>query len=262
MPIVGVPGWIGSSAVSVTGQRWMSAARTAVQLSAAGNMSQLAGRSTEIHYSIGANHNYNKDTLINYLKSQGATPVVVTITGDLVSSSSGVPCLDFPSSLTNSYISLVINAGVTVYGRGGNGGVKGGGAAGGTAINNGIGTRLRITNNGAIAGGGGGGGGNSADGGMGGGGRPFGVANTTRPPASNSRAATSGTLTAAGIGAQYLIGSTAVQYTCGSGGNVGAAGAAATGRLGTMYGGGAAGKAVTGNVPTWTKVGAIYGARV
>ncbi|HAO3334794.1 TPA: receptor-recognizing protein, partial [Escherichia coli] len=28
MPIVGVPGWIGSSAVSVTGQRWMSAART------------------------------------------------------------------------------------------------------------------------------------------------------------------------------------------------------------------------------------------
>lgn len=47
-----------------------------------------------------------------------------------------------------------------------------------------------------------------------------------------------------------------------SGGNVGAAGAAATGRLGTMYGGGAAGKAVTGNVPTWTKVGAIYGARV
>ncbi|EKS6431476.1 receptor-recognizing protein, partial [Enterobacter hormaechei] len=110
MPIVGVPGWIGSSAVSVTGQRWMSAARTAVQLSAAGNMSQLAGRSKEIHYSIGANHNYNKDTLINYLKSQGATPVVVTITGDLVSSSSGVPCLDFPSSLTNSYISLVINA--------------------------------------------------------------------------------------------------------------------------------------------------------
>ncbi|EAP6679536.1 receptor-recognizing protein, partial [Salmonella enterica] len=56
--------------------------------------------------------------------------------------------------------------------------------------------------------------------------------------------------------------STAVQYTCGSGGNVGAAGAAATGRLGTMYGGGAAGKAVTGNAPTWTKVGAIYGARV
>ncbi|MFY7323367.1 MULTISPECIES: receptor-recognizing protein [Enterobacter cloacae complex] len=231
MPIVGVPGWIGSSAVSVTGQRWMSAARTAVQLSAAGNMSQLAGCSKEIHYSIGANHNYNKDTLINYLKSQGSTPVVVTITGDLVSFSSGVPCLDFPSSLTNSYISLVINAGVTVYGRGGNGGVKGGG-------------------------------GNSADGGMGGGGRPFGVANTTRPPASGSRAATSGTLTAAGIGAQYLIGTTAVQYTCGSGGNVGAAGAAATGRLGTMYGGGAAGKAVTGNVPTWTKVGAIYGARV
>lgn len=81
MPIVGVPGWIGSSAVSVTGQRWMSAARTAVQLSAAGNMSQLAGRSKEIHYSIGANHNYNKDTLINYLKSQGRRQSLLPLQG-------------------------------------------------------------------------------------------------------------------------------------------------------------------------------------
>lgn len=199
MPIVGVPGWIGSSAVSVTGQRWMSAARTAVQLPAAGSMSQMAGRSKEVQYSIGANHNYNKDTLINYLKSQGATPVVVTITGDLVSSSSGVPCLDFPSSLTNSYISLVINAGVTVYGRGGNGGSNAAGAAGGNAINNGIGTRLRITNNGAIAGGGGGGGGGNRGKLIfgGGGGRPFGAGGSSSHMSSG---ATAGTISAPGKG--------------------------------------------------------------
>ncbi|EQA1201776.1 receptor-recognizing protein, partial [Escherichia coli] len=149
MSISNVPGWIGSSAVSETGQRWMSAARTTVQLSAAGNMSQMAGRSKEIYYSIGANHNYNKDTLISYLRSVGSTPVVVTITGDLVSTSSTVPCLDFPGDLSNSYINLVINGGVTIYGRGGNGGSNSAGSAGGAAIKNAIGTRLRITNNGA-----------------------------------------------------------------------------------------------------------------
>lgn len=260
MPIVGVPGWIGSSAVSVTGQRWMSAARTAVQLPAAGSMSQMAGRSKEVQYSIGANHNYNKDTLINYLKSQGATPVVVTITGDLVSSSSGVPCLDFPSSLTNSYISLVINAGVTVYGRGGNGGSNAAGAAGGNAINNGIGTRLRITNNGAIAGGGGGGGGWSIDYNFtlagvagGGGGRPFGTGGKGgRGNGGNA------TLTAAG-GKVTVDGNN----MSGAGGNVGSAGGAAVRT--TNYnasGAGAAGKAVTGNAPRWDKVGTTYGSRV
>lgn len=261
MPIVGVPGWIGSSAVSVTGQRWMSAARTAVQLPAAGSMSQMAGRSKEVQYSIGANHNYNKDTLINYLKSQGATPVVVTITGDLVSSSSGVPCLDFPSSLTNSYISLVINAGVTVYGRGGNGGVKGGGAAGGTAINNGIGTRLRITNNGAIAGGGGGGGAVSLKNSYptngscgGGGGRPFGVGG--KIGSDSILSGSNASLTTAGTGG------TTVQYGAGNGGNVGAGGGRGWGKNVYTSAGGAAGAAVTGNAPTWTKVGAIYGAHV
>ncbi|EPX2028362.1 TPA: receptor-recognizing protein [Escherichia coli] len=261
VPIVGVPGWIGSSAVSVTGQRWMSAARTAVQLPAAGSMSQMAGRSKEVQYSIGANHNYNKDTLINYLKSQGATPVVVTITGDLVSSSSGVPCLDFPSSLTNSYISLVINAGVTVYGRGGNGGSNAAGAAGGNAINNGIGTRLRITNNGAIAGGGGGGGGGywSPMSQMkltfgGGGGRPFGAAGGS---ANMQSGATAGTISAPGKGSVNGV------YNGGNGGDAGAAGGKCNIRgQGSEYNGGAAGKAVTGNAPTWTKVGAIYGAHV
>lgn len=261
-------GWVGSSAVSETGQRWMSAAMQAVRLGRPAYMSAMVGRSKEIHYSIGANHNYNKDTLINYLKSQGSTPVVVTITGDLVSHSAGVPCLDFPSSLTNEYVTLIINSGVTVYGRGGNGSGSSGGSgdalvratAGGNAINNGIGTRLRITNNGAIAGGGGGGGGWSIDYNFtlagvagGGGGRPFGTGG--RGGRGNGGNAS---LTAAG-GKVTVDGNN----MSGAGGNVGSAGGAAVRTSNyNASGAGAAGKAVTGNAPRWDKVGTIYGARV
>lgn len=207
-----------------------------------GWMSQLAGKSKEVQYSIGANHNYNKDTLINYLRSIGSTAAVVTITGDLVSYSSAVACLEFPSDLQNSYITLIINSGVTVYGRGGNGGSNSAGSAGGTAIQNGIGNRLRITNRGAIAGGGGGGG------------RPFGAAGRYSGPGGD--AAKAGTLTSPGTGS----GPNANHG--GTGGNVGASGGACYGNSGTRHGGGAAGAAVRGNAPRWDAVGAIYGSRV
>ena len=253
-------GWVGSSAVSETGQRWMAAAMKAVRLNPPAYMSAMVGRSKEIHYSVGASNSYNKDTLINWMKAQGSTPVVITITGNLVSHSAGVPCLDFPSSLTNEYVTLVINSGVTVYGRGGNGSTTGSaGQAGGTAINNAIGTRLRITNNGAIAGGGGGGGGASLKNSWpsngtagGGGGRPFGAGGSTSyRPGSNA------SLTASGAG-----GDAGGQFGGGDGGNVGAAGGAGWGKNISISGGGAAGKAVTGNAPRWDKVGTIYGARV
>lgn len=45
MAIVGVPGWIGSSAVGETGQRWMSAAASAVRIGAPLWMSQMANQS-------------------------------------------------------------------------------------------------------------------------------------------------------------------------------------------------------------------------
>lgn len=248
-------GWVGSSAVSETGQRWMSAAMEAVRLGRPAYMSAMVGRSKEIHYSIGASNSYNKDTLINWMKAQGSTPVVITITGNIVSQSTGVPCLDFPSSLTNEYVTLIINSGVTVYGRGGNGGSNAGGAAGGNAINNGIGTRLRITNNGAIAGGGGNRGKLVFGGG---GGRPFGAAGSSSNMGSG---ATAGSISAPGKGS---VGSGSLSvYTGGAGGNVGAAGGRCnTQGNGTEYNGGAAGKAVTGNAPRWDKVGTIYGARV
>lgn len=264
MAIVGVPGWIGESAVNETGQRWMDAAMKAVRVSVPGWMSSMAGQSKEVYYSIGASNSYNKDTLINYLKSQGSTPVVVTITGNIVSSSAGQPCLDFPSSLTNAYVTLIINGGVTVYGRGGRGAQAGNraGQAGGTAINNGIGTRLRITNNGAIAGGGGGGGAQSTDNGWGGkyvsgggGGRPFGAGGNNGAAAPGASAS----LTSPGAGGKMYSG---VGYYGGNGGNVGERGKDAVRLSGYSNSPGAAGKAVTGNAPTWTKVGTIYGARV
>lgn len=251
-------GWVGSSAVNETGQRWMSAAMEAVRLGRPAWMSQMVGRSKEVYYSIGSNHSYNKDTLVNYLKSQGTTPVVVTITGDIVSHSASVPCLDFPSDLANEYVTLIINGGVHVWGRGGNGGNNAAGGAGGTAINNGIGTRLRITNNGVIAGGGGGGywspmpqmkltfGG--------GGGRPFGAAGGS---ANMEQAATAGTISAPGRGSVNGI------YYGGNGGDAGGAGGKCYIRgQGSEYNGGAAGKAVTGNAPRWDKVGTTYGSRV
>lgn len=261
MAIVGVPGWIGESAVNETGQRWMDAAMKAVRVSVPGWMSSMAGQSKEVYYSIGASNSYNKDTLINWIKAQGSTPVVVTITGNIVSSSAGQPCLDFPSSLTNAYVTLNINSGVHVWGRGGNGGNNSAGGAGGTAINNGIGTRLRINNNGVIAGGGGGGGGGyySPFSQMrltfgGGGGRPFGAAGGS---ANMVQGATAGTISAPGKGSVNGI------YNGGNGGDAGAAGGKCNIRgQGSEYNGGAAGKAVTGNAPTWTKVGTIYGSRV
>ena len=260
MAVVGVGGWIGSSAKAETGKDWMSAAMGTLGVPVPGWMSQLAGKSKEVQYSIGANHNYNKDTLINYLRSIGSTAAVVTITGDLVSYSSAVACLEFPSDLQNSYITLIINSGVTVYGRGGNGGSNSAGSAGGAAIQNGIGNRLRITNRGAIAGGGGGGGGGNRGRLIfgGGGGRPFGAGGSSSHMSSGAAA---GTISAPGRGS---VGEGSLSaYTGGSGGNVGAGGGRCnTHGNGTEYNGGAAGAAVTGNAPRWDAVGAIYGSRV
>lgn len=293
MAIVGLPGWIGSSAANETGQRWMSAARTALQLSGAGYMSQLAGRSSEINLTVYASDNYNPDTLLNQIYSYGANgggnSFVVTVVGDIVAYSSGVPCLNFPGNLNAPYIRLVIGAGVTVYGRGGNGGAAvgdssfggfkgnsaGGGGAGGPAITNGIGTRLLIQNNGAIAGGGGGGGAalhfydngdyeysNWYGGGVSGsGGRPFGGAGST-----NRSWLTAGYgASKAAPGSARNVTSTFTSSTGGAGGGVGSSGGAgATGKNGSRYtaGGGAGGAALNGSAPTWEILGAIYGARL
>lgn len=264
MAIVGLPGWVGQSAVDETGQRWMDAAMRDVRVAVPGWMGSMANQSKEIYLSIGANHNYDRNTLINWMRAQGGAPVVITITGDLVSNSRGNPCLEFPSNLPNAYIQLNINSGVTVYGRGGRGGQAGNqaGEAGGTAIHNAAGSKLRIRNNGAIAGGGGGGGAQSTDNGWGGkyvsgggGGRPFGAggANGAKAPGGNA------SLGSPGAGGKMYAG---VGYYGGDGGNVGQRGKDAQRQNGYSNSPGNAGAAVTGNAPNWQNVGTIYGSRV
>lgn len=259
MAIVGVPGWIGESAVNETGQRWMDAAMRAVRVSVPGWMSSMAGQSKEIIHTLGADHNFNGQWFRDRCFEAGSVPIVFNITGDLVSYSKDVPLFFMYGDTPNEYVQLNIH-GVTMYGRGGNGGSNSPGSAGGHCIQNDIGGRLRINNGGAIAGGGGGGGG-GVYGRLsfgGGGGRPFGAGGSSSHMSSG---ATAGTISAPGAGS---VGEGSLWvYTGGAGGNVGAAG----GRCniqgnGTEYNGGGAGYAVIGSTPTWQNVGAIYGPRV
>lgn len=253
---------IGTSAFNETGQRAMSAARVAVRLVASpGRLSEMIGRSVEVTITLGANHSYDRNDLINKLRALGSTPAVVVISGDLVAQSTGVPCLEFPSNLPNEYVILRNNA--TLYGRGGQGGTAGVnvGQNGGPCILNSFGTRLRIENNGSICGGGGGGGGarvgsNLVSGGSGG--RPFGPAGIGE--GRDKKDGIAGTLTAPGPQPP----DTRYGSHGGAGGNVGAAGATSKypGGQGSAYPGGAAGAALYGSAPTWTRVGNIYGSRL
>lgn len=253
---------IGTSAFNETGQRAMSAARAAVRLVASpGRLSEMIGRSVEVTITLGANHNYDRNDLINKLRALGSTPAVVVISGDLVAQTTGVPCLEFPSNLPNEYVHLRVNA--TIYGRGGQGGTVGVnvGQNGGPGILNSFGTRLRIENNGAICGGGGGGGGarvgsNLVSGGSGG--RPFGAAGLgTGRDSLNGIAAT---LDAPGPQPP----DTRYGSHGGAGGQVGAAGAPGNkaGDQAEGYVGGQPGAALYGSAPTWLAYGAIYGSRL
>ncbi|ELE0722194.1 tail fiber domain-containing protein [Escherichia coli] len=156
MAVVGVPGWIGSSAANETGQRWMSQAAGQLRLGVPCWMSQFSGRSREIIHTLGADHNFNGQWFRDRCFEAGSTPIVFNITGDLVSYSKDVPLFFMYGDTPNEYVQLNIH-GVAMYGRGGNGGSNGPGSAGGHCIQNDIGGRLRINNGGAIAGGGGGG---------------------------------------------------------------------------------------------------------
>lgn len=261
MAVVGVPGWIGESAAQETGQRWMYQAGQVLRLTPPFWMSQMAGQSKEITITLGANHNYDKNDLINRLRSIGATPAVVVISGDLVSYNVGIPCLEFPGDLPNAYVHLRVNA--TIYGRGGQGGTAGVnvGQNGGPCIMNGIGGRLRIENNGAICGGGGGGGGsrvgqNLVSGGSGG--RPFGPAGIGQGRDKKDGIAAS--LTAPGPQPP----NTRYGSHGGAGGDVGQQGASGNkvGDQAQGYVGGQPGAALYGSAPTWVRLGNVYGSRL
>lgn len=271
MAVVGIPGWIGSSAVAETGQRWMSAAAGQLRLSAAGYMSRFAGVSREQTITIGSTDAYAWSTLVNQIKSMGVAgnAFKVVIAGTVISNSAGAPCLYFPSELASvDYIELVINGGCGIMGRGGagggdnTGGAYSSGEAGGAGVTNEIGGKLRINNGGYIAGGGGGGGAINMPTATqrriavpGSGGRPFGAGGTGGYYTSNGNAASRDAPGARATGGGA---------TSGGGGNLGGAGengVNAPDRLDPLPGG-AAGAAVNGNAPTWLAVGTIYGSRV
>lgn len=218
----------------------------------------MIGRSREVSISVGGNLSYDRNALINTLRTYGSTPVRVIISGDLVAQNTGVPCLEFPANLPNEYVILQNNA--TIYGRGGNGGTAGPrvGSPGGHGILNSMGTRLRIENNGSICGGGGGArvGSNMVSGGSGG--RPFGAAGIAE--GRDSKDGYAATLAAPGAQAP----TTRYNSYGGAGGQVGAAGASgyAQGDQAGGLAGGAAGHALYGSAPTWVRLGNIYGARL
>ncbi|HDJ1984853.1 TPA: hypothetical protein PPS74_004945, partial [Salmonella enterica subsp. enterica serovar Concord] len=64
-------GWVGSSAVSETGQRWMSAAGRSVRVGTPFWMRTLVGKSREQVINVSANNNYSWSTLVNQIKSLG-----------------------------------------------------------------------------------------------------------------------------------------------------------------------------------------------
>ncbi|AEN93874.1 long tail fiber assembly catalyst [Escherichia phage Bp7] len=183
MAVVGIPGWIGTSAVAETGQRWMTAASRELRLGNPSWMSQFAGRSREIIHTLGADHNFNGQWFRDRCFEAGGAPIVFNITGNLVSYTKDVPLFFMYGDTPNEYVTLNIHGGVHMWGRGGNGTVNGNpGTNGGDVIQNDIGGRLRIWNYGVIASGGGGGGAVSLQNSWapnatagGGGGRPFGI---------------------------------------------------------------------------------------
>ena len=103
-------------------------ARVALRLSAAGYLSEMAGRSVEqtVNYSIGTNNAYSNATLINYangLGNRSITNLIITVTGTIISNTAGAPCLNFSAAPFNEFksVHLIINSGIRVSGRGGNG---------------------------------------------------------------------------------------------------------------------------------------------
>lgn len=266
MAVVGVPGWIGSSAANETGQRWMSQAAGQLRLGVPCWMSNMIGRSVEVIHTLGADHNFNGQWFRDRCFEAGSAPIVFNITGNLVSYSRDVPLFFMYGDTPNEYVQLNIGGGVHMWGRGGQGGWThsggdGNGQQGGHCIQNDIGGRLRINNGGVICGGGGGGGGiayrphsgaNWQDIG-GGGGRPFGPG--------GGGGYSGGAASYDGPGGGYNYGTA----HSGQGGDAGANGQNAWydgGKVLKVGAGGAAGYAVIGSAPTWQNVGVIYGPRV
>lgn len=212
----------------------------------------------------------------------GTSRVVATVISNVGSNSTGLPALTIDGSFPSG-VALIINPGVYVVGRGGNGQPQGGNisaGSGGPALS--VSVPVSITNNGTIGGGGGAGGGCNYSGWSGGGG-----AGLVAGEAATDTPYTGPTLTDGGGGgnAGGAVGQRGQDYPNNgdnygaSGGGLGAAGGNCSGTFRTIadgpdvdngydvsyrssqsVAGGQPGAAVLGNANvTWIQSGTTYG---
>lgn len=280
MAISGLPSWIGSQAVSETGQRSMYNARAALGLAGAGWMSEMAGKERTVIVNItNVDHNFNTGTLHQWMlnaaggswPAQATWRIIVAPAASLISMGTSNACMWFGGAINGKVI--IENHG-HIFGRGGAGGAitcgdagcTQGGSAGGHAIYREPKITLEIINYGVIAGGGGGGGGgytfSSAGGGRhygqgGGGGAPYGAGGYTSGM-NHPRPGSVAGYTDGGVGG---TGGDSGEAHGGTGGALGANGGGAWGNNRANAGGGYAGNAIAGGgTIIWTVRGDIRGA--
>lgn len=245
-------GWVGSGAKAETGKAWMSEARLELQLSKAGWMSEMIGKSTEVVFINTVD--LTQASIYELMGSPTEASVYIfENTATISAATQGGWALRtgvFPAGS----VLRIVNKGY-IRGGGGNGGRLGAaGAIGGQAIHIDYPTYI---DNGAgfiFGGGGGGGGANRTNGGAGGGGgagSPAGLGGygTGRGGAAKWTGR-NGSLDAGGA-ANHVP--PEPEFQAGNGGGLGAAG----GRRGWSYAGGRGGYSVqtNGNTITWIAVG-------
>ena len=240
------------------------------------SMSNFYGKANQFAFSIAGGTNVNLRSAAVSAGWNGTSRVIATITSTISSSSTGSPALTIAGSFPGG-LSVTVNSGVYIVGRGGAGGSwpsQQPGGSGGVALS--VSTGVTIYNNGAVGGGGGGGGSGSNDccyrfsGGGGGGGFGSGGAGTTGYPSG-----TAGSVSNGGNGGGRFGGSPAgggpganganAFYTAGvggGGGGIGGNGGSGTPDYGSYYPpGGSSGSCTSGNsFITWAVSGARYGA--
>lgn len=191
---------------------------------------------------------------VNGSASPAGLSISFILAGNAIASSTGAYALQTGSwPEANVTLTLTINGGVYVVGRGGAGGGNGGG--GGPAI--GLSKALTIINNGTVGGGGGGGGGISYSGcdAGGGGGAGYGAAGGR---------ASAGGLASGGANAQCCVAGRCYggyYWYGGPGGGLGAAGGNSMTLVGRTGIGGPGGCAIIANGNSYTLAGDVRGSR-
>lgn len=246
MAVPNLPFWLSAAHAEFGSNRWASHVLSLAGVPAPRHCSALAGRSSTITVNLpgGALNDVN---VLSYVSGTAGKAIVVNVPGNAQyrSTTTGGPALRCVIPDARS-VTLVVAAGATIWGKGGNGGNGVTGGAGGPGGNGGPGLyisgNVALSNAGSILGGGGGGG-------AGGGGTLFGAKVPGGGGGGGCSTGAGGTGSATGGSASTTAPGAGVEGSAGRGGNGGAAGqpggAGAQGNNGAAGGaGGAAGPAV------------------